>query len=57
MCKAMEELREESFQRGIDQGRIESIKSLMETLKYTAQQAMDLLKIPAAEQPKYMAKL
>ena len=57
MCKAMEELREESFQRGIDQGRIESIKSIMETLKYTAQQAMDLLKIPAAEQPKYMAKL
>lgn len=33
MCKAMEELREESFQRGIDQSRLDSIKSIMETLK------------------------
>lgn len=57
MCKAMEELREESFQRGIDQSRLDSIKSIMETLKYTAQQAMDLLKIPIAEQSKYIARL
>ena len=57
MCKVMEELREQSFQRGIDQSRIESIKNIMEGLKYTAQQAMNLLKIPAEEQPKYMAKL
>lgn len=57
MCKAMEELREESFQRGIDQSRLDSIKSIMETLKYTAQQAMDLLKIPIAEQSKYIERL
>ena len=57
MCKAMEELREESFQRGINQGRLDSIKNVMRTLKYTAQQAMDLLGIPVAEQPKYLAKL
>ena len=48
MCKAMEELREQSIQRGIDQSRIESIKNIMEGLKYTAQQAMDLLKIPVS---------
>lgn len=29
----------------------------MEGLKYTAQEAMDLLKIPVNDQPKYMAKL
>ena len=61
MCKAMEDLRDESIQRGmqrgIDQTRIENIKSIMAGLKYTAQQAMDLLKIPAADQAKYMAKL
>ena len=57
MCKAMEDLREESIQRGIDQNRIESIKNIMEGLKYSAQQAMDLLKIPAADQSKYIAKL
>ena len=61
MCKAMEDLREESIQRGIqrgiDQNRIECIKSLMKTLKLTAQQAMDALLIPVSEQPKYLAKL
>ena len=57
MCKAMDELREQSIQRGIDQNRVESIKNIMEGLKYTAQQAMDLLKIPVSDQPKYLSKL
>jgi len=29
----------------------------MESFKVTAQQAMDVLKIPAADQPKYLEKL
>ena len=61
MCKIMEELREEAIQRGIEQGieqsRIESIKSIMEGLKYTAQQAMDLLKIPLADRSRYLSML
>lgn len=57
MCKVMEDLREESIQRGIDQTRIESIKTIMKKLKYTAQQAMEFLEIPVADQSKYMAKL
>ena len=57
MCEVMEQLRDESIQRGVDQSRVESIKSIMETLKLTAQQAMDALKIPAADQAKYMARL
>jgi hypothetical protein len=57
MCKVMEELREESIQRGIDQSRIESIRNLMKTLKLTAQQAMDALLIPLTEQSKYVSKL
>ena len=55
--QSIEEMIEESIQRGIDKARIESIRALMETLKLTAQQAMDLLKIPADEQPKYLAKI
>ena len=47
----------EREKKGIDETRVESIKSVMEGLKYTAQQAMDLLKIPAAEQPKYLARI
>ena len=57
MCEVMEQLRDESIQRGIEQGKVESIKSIMETLKLSAQQAMDALKIPAAEQAKYIARL
>ena len=34
---------------------IENIRSLMETLNFTAQQSMDALKIPANEQEKYLA--
>ena len=34
---------------------IENIRSLMETLNFTAKQAMDALKIPANEQSKYLA--
>ena len=57
MCKAMEDLREESIQRGIDQTRIENIKTVMEKLAYTAKQAMEFLNIPTADQSKYLAKL
>ena len=57
MCEVMEQLRDESIQRGIDQTRIERIKNIMKKLGYTIQQAMDLLDIPAEEQKKYMAGL
>lgn len=49
--------RKEGRKEGMDETRVESIKNVMEGLKYTAQQAMDLLKIPAADQSKYLAKL
>ena len=57
MCRAMEELREESLKRGEEAALLRSIKNIMEGLKYTAQQAMDLLKIPVSDQPKYLSKL
>ena len=57
MCKAMEEMREESYQKGIEQNRLESIKNIMKNLKLTVHQAMDALGIPADDQPKYLAKL
>ena len=49
--------RKEGRKERMDETRVESIKNVMEGLKYTAQQAMDLLKIPAADQSKYLAKL
>lgn len=43
-------------QEFIDEERIRSIKSLMETMKWTVQQAMDALKIPSEEQAKYASQ-
>ena len=57
MCRTMEELREESLKRGEEAALLRSIKNIMEGLKYTSQQAMDLLKIPVSDQPKYLSKL
>ena len=48
---------DEKVEIGVEQTRLESIKNVMEGLKYTAQQAMELLKSPAADQPKYLARL
>ena len=57
MCKEMEKLRDESIQRGIDETRVDVIKTIMKKLKFTAIQAMDFLEIPPADQPKYLKKL
>ena len=43
--------------KGIDNTSVLHIKNLMETMKWSAQQAMDALKIPKAEQEKYAKRL
>ena len=69
MCKAFEEVRNESFSRGMQEGmqqgmqqgaeveKLSNIKSLMDTTNWAAPQAMDALKIPKADQAKYAAML
>ena len=52
-----EVLREDGEARGIEIGRRQDIENLMETLHLTAQQAMEALKIPKAEQVKYLGKV
>ena len=49
--------RQEGFREGADQNRLENIRSIMETMKLTAKQAMEALKIPESEQSKYIARL
>jgi hypothetical protein len=61
MCQAIEEMRQESMEKGIEKGvesnLLDNLKKIMTGLNYTAQQAMDLLQVTAADRPKYMAKL
>lgn len=65
MCEVLEKVEKRGIEIGREEGREEgkestilfSVRSLMETLKLTAQQAMDALKIPTADQAKYISKL
>ena len=57
MNEEREEEREEGRVEGIDQSRIEGIKSLMNTLTMTAQESMEALSIPLSEQSRYLSKL
>ena len=54
MCTAIKEMREESKTEGIAEGQLQMIKNLMETMNWTASQAMDALKIPEADRKKYL---
>ena len=61
MCKAFEEVREEGFARGEQQGEekatLASIRSLMTKLGFSAREAMETLSIPADKMPVYSAML
>ena len=57
MCEVLDRVEEKGRKDGVDRTRLESIKNVMESFKVTAQQAMDALKIPISEQPRYAAKL
>ena len=55
IAEAAQKAKAEGKAEGKEKNLIENIRSLMETTKWTAQQAMDALKIPANEQSKYLA--
>ena len=55
--KGLDEGHQEGFREGADQKCPENIRSLMESMKLTAKQAMEALKIPESEQSKYIARL
>ena len=61
MCRAFEEVRQEGIEQGLEQGiemtRLNSIRNLMENLKISAQQAMDLIGVPNGEQAELAAKI
>ena len=43
--------------KGAERNLLENIKTLMETMKWTAQQAMDALRVPENDRARYTAKL
>ena len=61
MAMFKEEGREEGWKEGREEGReetlLENIRNLMDGLKLTARQAMDILKVPREEQQRLTDKL
>ena len=47
----------QGLERGMETGTLNAIRNLMETLKLTAEQAMEALKVPEAEKDKYVERL
>lgn len=48
---------EEYLARGKKYNTLDNIRALMETVKWSAQKAMDSLRIPADQQPEYLKTL
>lgn len=55
--KGIEEGIEEGIEKGTDNALLSSIINLMDTMKWTAEQAMDAIKIPLADRGKYVSRL
>ena len=53
----LKQQRREGYNEGKETERLNTIRNLMATLNLTAQQAMDAMKIPVAEQARYAALL
>lgn len=61
MCTALEKLIEDGKKEGMQEGMIDgiltSVKNLMESMGWTAEQAMDALKISQEDRNKYAGML
>ena len=57
MEKGMAQGIEKGIERGTNRERLQNIRSLMETTGWPAEQVMTAMKIPAADQPKYLKLL
>lgn len=57
MCDALKELMKEDFEKKEQETLLNTIRNLMDSMKWTAEQAMAAMKIPDADRGKYMSKL
>ena len=57
MAQGIERGIEKGIERGTNRERLQNIRSLMETTGWPAEQVMTAMKIPAADQPKYLKLL
>ncbi len=54
MCNLSKGVEENGIQKGIKEGILSSIRNLMESMEWSAEQAMLALKVPETERPLYV---
>lgn len=54
MCNLSKGIEEKGIKEGIKEGILSSVKNLMESMDWSAEQAMTALKIPESEQVQYV---
>ena len=61
MCRISEEIYNEGLEQGLEQGArdtlVENVRSLIESVGWTAQQALDVLKVPQSERARILSLL
>ena len=53
MCKIMDEIRQEGFERGAENKLLESLRTIMQTMRLSEDEAMNALLIPPEKRAKY----
>ena len=57
MCNLSKGIWEKGMEAGAEKAMLDSIKTLMETMSFTAEQAMTALKVPEADRSRYLDTL
>ena len=57
MCKIMDEIRQEGFERGAENKLLESLRTIMQTMRLSEDEAMNALLIPMEKRAKYKTLL
>ena len=57
MCEALRELMKDEIDAAVEEGMVSAVRNLMDSMKWTAEQAMEAIKIPAEERGKYASRL
>ena len=53
MCKIMDEIRQEGINWGMERNRLESLRTIMQTMQLSEDEAMNALLIPLEKRAKY----
>ena len=57
MCNLSQGVEQSGYEKGVENAMLNAIRNLMDSMKWTAEQAMDALKVPDAERQNYLEQL